>query len=58
MKYSSNKRVEQKIVLHPNTKDKITYKIVYKMQCLKNDLSSNISEGSLSSVNPIATDVF
>ena len=33
-------------------------KTVGKMQCLKNDLSFNVLEGSVSSINPIPTDVF
>ena len=41
-----------------NLNNKSTCKIVFKMQYFKNGLQFNVSEGSSSSINPIATNVF
>ena len=50
--------LEQKILFHPNINNKNMCKIICKMQCLKNGLKFNVSEGSVSSINHIHTDLF
>ena len=53
---------EQKILFQGfvphNINNKNTWKIVCKLQCLKNSLQFNISNGSISPVNPIPSNVF
>ena len=43
---------------HINVNNTDTSKIVCKMQCLKNDLYFNVSDGSVSSINPVPTNIF
>ena len=45
--------LEQMILFHTNINKKDTRWTVCKMQCLKNDLQFNVSEGSVSPIKPI-----
>ena len=45
--------LEQMILFHTNINKKDTRWTVCKMQCLKNDLQLNVSEGSVSPIKPI-----
>ena len=56
IKYSSAFRAKD--LFHRNRNNKITCKIVCKMQFLKNGLQFNVSESSVSSINPIYTNVY
>ena len=50
--------LEQKVLFHKSMNNKNTCEIVCKMQCLKNGLQFNVSNGSLSSTDPVSNDVF
>ena len=50
--------LEQKVLFHKSMNNKNTCEIVCKMQCLKNGLQFIVSNGSLSSTDPISNDVF